>query len=294
MLRYVEEKLQFPKEAIQALEAPTAALLTSPVYRPRLFLAMEQMLERQDLEYRTHLQAIADESGISFYTMELIFLLLCTLPLRYRYAEQGISEEIYWNTFADLKYKLVECKDLHGIWGTFVGHWYPRFFRMELFALGRLQYECKPFPLDSYKDLLVKDELVCKCHIPSSGPLLAEDVVDSLKQAYDFFKDFRKDGILPVICNSWLFYPPTSALFKKGSNMETFYRMFEVIHTKEQEDNADFWRIFSLPFSEENLRHAPEDSSLRRNIKQFLLEGNKLGNGLGILLFDGERILTWH
>ena len=146
--------------------------------------------------------------------------------------------------------------------------------------------------MGAYGDLLKQGDVVCNCHIPSSGALLGEDVLASLKMAYDFYPQYRRNGILPITCNSWLLYPPVAELFKEGSNLDRFYKIFEILKTKEQEHNSDFWRIFNLPFSEENLQNAPENSSLQRSIKAFLQAGNHLGAGLGIILFDGENILT--
>ena len=293
MIRQIATKLDFPTEAVDYLAEQQTLLLSNSKATALLGSAMDDLFMQNDPSLAEKLGTIATETGIHSYTVDMIFLLLAAYPLRYLYLQKGIDEKIYIDTLKDLKYKLMECKKLHGVWGTFVGQrWYPRFFRMELFALGRLQYETKPFAMESYKDLLKKDEPVCNCHIPSSGTLLKEDVIASLKQAYEFFPHLRRNGILPITCNSWLLYPPVAELFKKDSNMEQFYKIFEVLSTKEQEHNTDFWRIFNLPFSEENLQNAPEDSSLQRNVKAFLQAGNHLGAGLGIILFDGENILT--
>ena len=34
-----------------------------------------------------------------------------------------------------------------------------------------------------------------------------------------------------------------------------------------------------------------EDTSLRRSFKKFLMNGKKIGAGVGIILFDGEKIV---
>ena len=46
-------------------------------------------------------------------------------------------------------------------------------------------------------DFLIEENAkIVHCHIPSSGPLIQEDVVDSLKKAYEFFKTISEtDGI---------------------------------------------------------------------------------------------------
>lgn len=292
MIRQIAEKLDFPADAIDCLIKAKELLYTNE-HAAKLFgIAKEQVFTPADLTYMDTLSAIAEETGINRYTLDMLFFLSCADRMRALYDEKGIDESIYWASLSDLKYKLTECKKLHGAYGSFTKNWFPRFLRAEAFALGRLQYEAKPFPMEAYGDLLKQGDIVCNCHIPSSGALLGEDVLASLKMAYDFYPQYRRNGILPITCNSWLLYPPVAELFKKGSNLDWFYKIFEILNTKVQEHNSDFWRIFNLPFSEENLQNAPENSSLQRSIKAFLQAGNHLGAGLGIILFDGENILT--
>jgi len=100
----------------------------------------------------------------------------------------------------------------------------------------------------------------------------------------------RRDGVLPVTCHSWLLYPPHRVLF--GENTKAFYDLFDIVSQDASTDNADYWRIFNTPFSAQALAHAPEDTAMRRRFKQFLLAGNMMGSGYGLLLFDGERVLT--
>jgi len=60
-----------------------------------------------------------------------------------------LTDELFWDTIADLKFKLIECHDVYGIWGTFVASWYPWFYTMHRFKLGRLQYEAVHFSGDT-------------------------------------------------------------------------------------------------------------------------------------------------
>lgn len=292
MIRQIAKRLDFPTDAVEYLTEQQALLQADPNASALLDTARLQVFRPADLTYMDTLSAIAERTDIPRYTVDMLFFLSCADKMRELYAEKGIDEGIYWASLSDLKYKLIECKKLHGVYGSFTKNWFPRFLRAEAFALGRLQYETKPFAMEAYGDLLKQGDVVCNCHIPSSGALLGEDVLASLKMAYDFYPQYRRNGILPITCNSWLLYPPVAELFKEGSNLDRFYKIFEILKTKEQEHNSDFWRIFNLPFSEENLQNAPEDSSLQRSIKEFLQASNHLGAGLGIILFDGERILT--
>ena len=284
--------LDFPAEATLELIQNTKKLQETEGCVKALQDAMELLYTKPDNRYEIELARASQRSSVHRYAVDMIFFLSAAPALKECYTKGGIGEEIFWASMRDLRYKLIECHDLHGIWGTFVGHWFPGFFRMNRFALGRLQYERRPFTATAYKDYLTKNELGCKCHIPSSGPLRYEEVLDSLRHAYAFYKDLQIDGVLPIFCNSWLLYPPLADRFPATSNIGRFYRLFDVISLEPKASNDDFWRIFNLPYDVNNLINAPERSSLQRTVKHFLLEGNCLGNGLGVILVDGERVLT--
>ena len=58
------------------------------------------------------------------------------------------------------------------------------------------------------------------------------------------------------------------------------------------ETKEDIWRIFgkyeNVPVSD-----LPEDTSLKRAYKKWLSEGNDVGGGVGLIVFDGEKIINW-
>ena len=73
--------------------------------------------------------------------------------------------------------------------------------------------------------------------------------------------------------------------------MRKFYELFDVVESEVQEDNEDFWRVFNREYSPEILDQVPADTTLRHRFLEFLRTGRIMGNGYGILLFDGEKIL---
>lgn len=289
---YYARGLDFPADAISYLLEQTSRLEASANAMAAIRAAEEKVFASTDAAYEEILETAAAYSGVPRFTVDMIFFLFCAPTMQKRFAAKGVDDAIFWASLCDLRYKLIECKNLHGYYGSFTKNWFPRFLRADAFALGRLQYELKPFSGEEYGTYLQKGDTVCNCHIPSSGRLLFPDVLDSLRRAYDFYKSERKDGVLPVTCNSWMLYPPLIERLPESSNIRRFYELFDVITAKEQEHNRDFWRIFSLPFTPENLQIAPENSSLQRTVKAFLKEGNLLGSGLGVLLFDGEKVLS--
>ena len=278
----------FPNEATAHFTAVWDGLAARYDLSERFSAIRVAFLQAGNKTYLEQLQAFSEESGTDRRTLDMLFLLWCAPFLREDYREKGISDTVFAETLSDLRYKLMECYANYGVWGNFVTFWYPGFYRCERFALGRLQYEKRQLQYPAYS-MLKEGDTVLNCHIPSCGPLHAEAVIHSLRQAYDFYKDVRRDGVLPVVCHSWLLYPPQYPLL--GGNSKAFQDLFCVLKQDETAENNDYWRIFNTPFSKEALASAAEDTSLRRNFKRFLLAGNRMGNGYGILLLDGERVL---
>ena len=53
--------------------------------------------------------------------------------------------DVFDKSLEDMKWKMLECYEIHGVYGNFVGHWYDGFFNLTRFGLGRLQFELRPF-----------------------------------------------------------------------------------------------------------------------------------------------------
>ena len=224
---------------------------------------------------------LAEETGVHPYTAHMVCLLYTALTLREKYREKGISDAIFLDTVTDLRYKLLECWKVYGVWGTFVGGWYTGFYRFDRFALGRLQYEKVALKCD-YKHLKEGDT-VLNCHIPSSGPVTRESVLDSLKKAYEFY---GYSGLMPLVCSSWMLYQPHYEVYPENGNLRDFFDLFEILSSKEDPNNNNLWRVTNRMDGV-----VPEDTTLQRRLKAYLDAGNCMGGGYGILLFDGEKII---
>ena len=287
--------LGFPVDAAEYLDKIEAKLLSRQTLARAIAAAEDRLFDTATPknEFLFALAEIARESEIDPRVVDLTVLLHAVDRLRAEYQNRGLPDQLCRETLLDLKYKLEECRAVYGVIGTFVTEWFTRHFRCELFALGRLQYERHPFEYESYGNRLSRGDMVYKCHIPASGPITPESVTESLRIAHAFFQKELKDGILPVFCSSWMLYPPhNERVFKEGSNLNRFFELFDVIEAIPLPENEDFWRIFNRTYLKDAVPTSPENTSLQRAFKRFLLEGNDMGKGKAILLFDGERILT--
>ena len=145
------------------------------------------------------LEDLALETEISVYTLWLLLLIDQAKTAFGDYKALGVPEQVVWDTFQDLTYKLLECKQVYGVWGTFVASWYHIFFTCDIVKLGRLEFESTVYdeavPYRFGDFTLEKGDPVKSIHIPSSGePFTWEARLDSYKRAYRFFQKELNGG----------------------------------------------------------------------------------------------------
>ena len=289
-------KTNFPDEAKKEL-----IKLSNDLYTSEKGQQLDKFL---DLFYNSDFDVNIIKNGISdlaadlqqsIYTIWILFFVFAAESAKYEYVRMNIDESIYWDTFSDIRYKAIECKKRYGAYGIFVPDWYPRFYRLNIFKFGCMQYD-----IDKYVDVekkpyvynntvVQKDDFILGIHIPSSGESFNSSArMESYKKAYDFFKAKLNNKIMVCGCHSWLLYPEYRNIFSSNSNIRSFVDEFDITSTINQDYFEDSWRIFGNAVSD----NLPEDTSLQRSFKKYCLCGGKYGIGCGVLLFDGEKILT--
>ncbi len=249
-------------------------------------------------EFQSTVEKMTEEikGDIGQYTLNLLFVLHGTGFLYEKYKEAHRDEELFFNILKDIRCKTNECLQYHGVLGLMRAHWYMRFFDMSRFAVGRLQFDLDTFKypeleIDGFK--ILPEDKALGCHIPSMGPLTQEMVVDSLKSAYNLFPEMLKDGILVVRCLSWLLYPKYLPVFGEQSNTAKFARDFYIFDITEYESFTNSWRIFGIDYKD-NLSALPAKTSMQRAFIEYFKDDKGHGVGAGVILFDGEKILTAH
>lgn len=226
---------------------------------------------------------IAASAGVHVYTADLILFLLYTRGLAEHYKKQGIADQIYRNTVLDLRYKLDECILVKGVCGSFVAKWFVGFFKLERFALGRLQFEIVDFGADYEKEglSLKPDSKVLNVHIPRTGTRLdRESVLASYRLAHEFYAPMIGDKTV-FVCSSWLLFPRHKEMLKEGSNLLSFINDYDVFTSGEYSDYSEIWRLFDTDF-DGNAAHLPANTSLRKSYVDLISRGEKTGWGKGI------------
>lgn len=242
-------------------------------------------------------QAVALCADCHPYMAHLLFWLHCVPHAQQFYAENGINEAVFWDSMYDLVCKTEMCKKNYGRVGVYLD-WFYLFFDYVLFGLGRLQFFIERFDRPSYRfgDLELREgDTIYSCHIPANGHLRTEDCLAAFQNAYEFFKDQLPSSVIPIICHSWLIYPPyVRKVFVKDSNMARFAALFEIIDEESTGNRfLDARNVFGR-YIDSDTTSLPRNTTLQRNFIRYIEEGNEFGHGYGIILYDGieKRILN--
>ena len=237
----------------------------------------------------------AEAAEVHRFTAELLIYVILAKHLRVKYREAGLSDEMYAGVPLDLKYKFIECRKVHGVDGAFVAFWFDRFFDMTRFSIGRLQFE-----MDVCRD----EADVCgikigggegtpalSVHIPSSGPLYYDAVLDSYRRAAEFFRDQFPDGTVIFMCHSWLMYRPMLDFLPSTSRVRPFISDYCLIRQTEDPAFIDCWRLFDVSYTGDPSL-LPRDASIRRAYAEYLDGGGIPGHGVGIMIMKNDEIIT--
>lgn len=277
---------QYEKKDIECLISAYDTVVSSKEANEILNDLLKVYAENINLDYYNEIivnraQKIAAIVNIHTYTIELLAFMCMSKHLKTLYEEKNIDMQIFTDSMLDLKWKLEECKAVKGICGSFVAWWFPGFFNMTRYALGRLQFEIVKFERNYDKNgvKLTPDSRVINVHIPRTGtPMDKESCDKAYAQAREFFKDEVGENC-PFICYSWLLYPENKTILSPKSNTYRFMSEYDVIESVNN-NGDDLWRLFDT--DEKDPNKLPTDSSFRRAYVEHLKKGGKVGEGLGV------------
>ncbi|WP_281533121.1 acyltransferase domain-containing protein [Anaerocolumna aminovalerica] len=279
-------KIQFPKEAQEIYLSLYQRILHNPEHNNSMKSAVQLFIHASSEKAFTDIDKLSAELKEHSYTMSMLLLLLCAKPLMEKYSEKGLPEDIFWDSIKDLGYKLKECHHVYGIWGTFVRDWFPGYYQMSRFALGRMQYECASFSFDTVtiNGITIKSgDKVLMIHIPSSGSFTKEERLESYHKAKEFYSKEFDNQPIPVVCDSWLLYPAYKEVFPTHSNIRSFIDDFSYIYEKAEEEFLDAWRLFGNDYNK-SPKDWPKTTSLQKAFAEYFISGGKAGIGYGIFI----------
>lgn len=210
---------------------------------------------------------VPDERG-----MKMLWCMLRAAGLSWEeYKKRGISQDIFIDTMKCFSRFVEEYKNSFGVYGFDRDFWTGRQLSLLLFRIGELEYE------------KVIEEGSCKIsiHIPSDAGLTPENCRKSLRESVDFFESHDRRFVdVPYICHSWLLSPALKELLPDTSRILQFQKLFQIEETDYEETGFLEWvyKRKDIP-----LTQLPEDTSLQRKMKEYLIKGGKVGAGTGTL-----------
>ena len=240
MREYVVDFLKdfdYPEEAYEELIEAYDILINDEFCRSELDRLIKLYEDNKDMDYGVIFKATPEmekKCGVHHYKSELLVFICYSKHLKELYKAENIDESIWFNSMLDLKYKLFECKAVKNMWGSFVAWWFPGFFQMNRFALGRLQFEISKYDQKDYtKDgkTVRTGEKVIGVHIPRTLTPLDKPTYDkAFDMAREFYKGKLGDTPMAFTCCSWLLYPDNLDILPEKSNVIKFMLDFDIIN----------------------------------------------------------------
>lgn len=201
----------------------------------------------------------------------LSVMLRAALIAREKYKKKGIPDEIFLSTMGFFSRCVREYRASYGVYGFDTWWWAGRQLSLRLFRLGALEFELVRGEAGNYVSV----------HIPSDADLSDESVDRSFASARRFLREFYPEfAEREFRCASWMMSPALKTLLPPGSRILRFAARFELKEFSEESEDYKRW-VFKNP----NLapEEFPEDTSLQRNMKAFVLSGGKVGTGISRL-----------
>lgn len=218
-----------------------------------------------------------------------------------RYKKRDISEEIFWDTMSDIKIWIDDHRARTGEDGLYELHWIMHHMNLNIFKIGRLQYQ-KLFwffktPYDKNGVKISFGDKIINMHIPRGEKLDIEACEKSLQMAKEFFAEYFPE--FPndkYMCHSWLLYPHNKDFMPDGSNILKFAKMFDIVEEKETPQQTYLW-LYGVKLKNPDLMKnkketgnygfveiLPKKTSLQKSTVEYIKNGGKFGDALGVII----------
>lgn len=257
------ERIRLPGEAREPMQKGQIAEEEYEVWKDKFYQDIRQFIgEWKEMDGK--------------YVWALEFYLKLAMDAYEEYQERGYTDQVFDETFYDITIWCRECYRKHGVYGLDELWWLGQSVKLKLFRLGRLQFE----PVLVEKDMKGREQTIqagtkaLNVHIPEGEPLKMEACRESFGRAGKFFgQEYQV-----YVCDSWLLSPHLEEVLPNTSNIIRFQKLFEVTDVGYQYPQAE-QRIFGEIL--EDKRQYPENTTLQKRAKEYVLSGKDLGIGVG-------------
>ena len=197
------------------------------------------------------------------------------------YEKLGISRSIFVDSMGGFSRFVGEHLETYGFYGFDRDFWIYRVLSASLFRLGTLEFEMRSCPnnemLEGYA---VEGDKLISVHIPSDAVMTRDNLNQSYEMAGQFFKKyFPEYGDVIIYCRTWLLAPELKSLLPEGSKILEFQSDYKIINTSSGDTNFIKW-VYKKNY--DDYTRLPENTTLQRNIKNFLLSGGQMSSATGI------------
>ena len=196
--------------------------------------------------------------------------------------KRGVDREILSTTLKAVDMYVTVSEKKLGIPGTSTYHgWLTRYAMGKLFRIGQFQFE-----LCNYDG----NDLI-SVHIPRGTVLNVKDNLLNFKDALSFFNKYYPEYDFKAFwCSSWLLNPHVEEIMGRATNISRFGDMFKRYGTTDED--GVYGNLFGMSKTQ-NLDEFPEETSLQRNIKKYLKDGNSFDDYKGsISLEEFDKLLS--
>ncbi|MFG6355388.1 MAG: acyltransferase domain-containing protein [Acetatifactor sp.] len=184
------------------------------------------------------------------------------------YVRRGIGIDVFVDTMKFCTRFLREHYAQYGVYKYVWAWWFPRQISLSEFRIGALEYE---FADGEDREIAV--------HIPSDADMDKQSVQESLRD-FCVFRDTFFPGWQGVrlTCDSWMLMPQLRGFLGKDSHIVAFQDLFEIDSV---DGDATWYMGWIYPGYEKIDDSLPERTVLQRELKKYLLAGNRFGIAKG-------------
>lgn len=255
--------IELPDEIVKKLEHIEIGLTQEQMQRFSKAMRTKETFE----ETSSQLKDLFSEDKNGYKMLKLLLSVACDAYAIY--CEKGIPKKIFAETMKCFTRFTKEHKESFGEYGFDRSFWVGRQLSLLLFRIGELEFELNE----------LDDKNAVSIHIPSDSDLSKSE--ESLKMAKEFLEKYYPnyaDGV--YYCFTWLLSPALEGLLPPSSRIRLFRKCFTV--TKYDEE-SEFYKQWVYKRKDIAPVDFPEDTSLQRNIKKYVLAGGHIGEGFGLL-----------
>lgn len=201
----------------------------------------------------------------------LCSMLRCGLTAWNRYQEMGISRKIYIDTMACFSRFVNEHLESYGCFGFDRDFWTVRQISCKLFRIGQLEYELTTREGVPVISLHIPSDAILERPLLRASYLQARELIGQIQEAYT-------DA--PMRCSSWLLSPTLKELLPAQSRILDFQRSFSIIPC----GSGESYKLWVFLDPRLTVDQFPENTSLQRRLKAFLLDGGSFVEAEGTLI----------